>query len=152
MDGDYLYFWALVDGKLTKCFVTFDALSPSSNKTETMKVAFWRKKEQLYATATALIEAGQFTDDEILITSLKPIPPRVEFPDVAPAILSDINALTFPAITCGQTITCFISFEVLIGHRSNDVDEAVRAYQTPKKTSKEAGAIEHLRPERNSVS
>lgn len=139
MDGDYLFFWAFVDGKLTKCCVTFDALSLRSNNAETIKVVFWRKKEQLYATARALIEADQFTDGEILITSLNPLPPHVEFPDVAPAILADINALTFPAIMGGKTITCVVSFEVLMGQRSNDADAAIGVYQTQKADLQERG-------------
>ena len=70
MDGDYLWFAATVDGQAVKCCVTFDAISPRSNNIESVKVAFWRKKDDLYATARAKIEAGEIQNGEILIVSL----------------------------------------------------------------------------------
>ena len=86
MDGDYLYFEALVDERPIKCCVTFGVLTPHSNCSDNAKLAFWKKKDQLHATARAMIEAGKIEDGEILITRLKPVPilpPHVEVPDVA---------------------------------------------------------------------
>lgn len=72
LDGDYLYFVAIVDGQPINCCVTFSVLVPRSNNPEGAKLAFWKKKDQLHETARAMIEAGEIEDGEILIDSLKP--------------------------------------------------------------------------------
>lgn len=137
LDGDYLTFGALVDGKPIKCCVTFSVLIPRSNNPETAKLAFWKKKDHIYATARAMIEAGEIRDDEILVDSLTSAPPpaHVEFPDVAPTVDHELNALAFPAIAGEESITCIVPIEVLIGPvrlGSPDIDEAIRVYQTQK--------------------
>lgn len=131
MDGDYLWFGAFVDGKAVKCCITFDVLTPRSNNPENAKLAFSRKKEQICATTRALIEAGHVVDGEVMVTRLKPGTP-LEFPDVAPTVSFERDALIFPAIAGNEPLNCVVSFEVLIGFGSNDADEAVRVYQTQK--------------------
>jgi Protein of unknown function (DUF1488) len=132
MDGDYLLFEALVDGKSVKCFITFDALTPGRNDPEEAILAFSSKQDQIHSCARSMIEAGQAIDGEIVISKLKQITPHIEFPDVAPANVFGSDALAFPAIVGGESITCIVPFEVLIGAESDDADEAFRAFQTQK--------------------
>lgn len=132
MDGDYLYFAALVDGEPVKCCVAFVALTPRSNNPESVKLVYWKKKDQLRTIAKAMIEAGEVRDREILITSLTKVPSHVEFPDIAPTVNLERKALAFPAVASGDSVICIVSFEVLIGPDANDSDEAVRVYQTQK--------------------
>ena len=132
MDGDYLRFEAMADGQLINCCITFNAITPRSNNPHNAKLAFGKKKDQIHATARALIEAGEIDDGEILITSLKHVAPHVEFPDVTPAVIFERDALAFPAVVGREPVTCVVSFELLVGFGSNDADEAVRVYQTQK--------------------
>jgi hypothetical protein len=132
MDGDYLMFDAIADGKPIKCCITFDLLIPRSNNPNQAKLVFRRKKHQIHATARATIEAGEIEDGEILITSLIAVTPDVVFPDVSPTILFERDALSFPAVSDGEPVMCVVSFELLIGPGSNDADEAIRVFQTQK--------------------
>jgi len=80
MDGDYLLFEAAVYGKPVKCVITFDSLTPGKNDPEKAIRAFDQKKDQIHATARAMIEAGQVGGGEIVITRLKAVEPEAERP------------------------------------------------------------------------